>query len=150
MNTITVIANETLYELPADGTINRNAEHAFTRGQCHAFALAMHRLTGWQLIGLFEDKWEWRDYLEGVDTPGHVVVQSPDGHYVDVTGTNALEEWRGYYPDADPKPLTEKEVMELSTINYGEPDVESATLFANWMINNRLTGPMQFRIPFKG
>ena len=38
------------------GVLGRRAIEVFTRGQCHSFALALQRLTGWGLIGMYHDR----------------------------------------------------------------------------------------------
>jgi hypothetical protein len=38
------------------GVLDRRATEVFTRGQCHSFALALQRLTGWGLIGMYHDR----------------------------------------------------------------------------------------------
>ena len=66
------------------GVIDRDATRVFLSGQCHSLALALHRLTGWQIVGLYG----WDD--EFPLTPGHVVVRDEQGEYVDVEGRGAL------------------------------------------------------------
>jgi hypothetical protein len=108
-----------------EGRIDSSAEHAFTRGQCHALALALHKLTGWKLYGLY-DRNEW----DNGETPGHVVVRSPKGKYIDITGDNALSNWQYYWPEAEPHCIREQDVLKLSTLDYCEPAIDAAYPYA--------------------
>lgn len=59
------------------GVIDETAEHVFTRGQCHALALAIHDETGWPIVGIAGD---------GNHHPGHCAIERPDGRIIDITG----------------------------------------------------------------
>ena len=63
------------------GVIDSEAEIVFTRGQCHALALALHKLTGWPIKGASYyrcSSWEspshclvyWREWRVYVDIEG--------------------------------------------------------------------------------
>jgi len=127
------------------GHIDYNAERVFTRGQCHALALALHRLTGWELYGLYSPG-EWRRK----ETPGHVVVKSPDGMYIDITGDNALEGWRAYWPEATPHALTEAQVLEFEHDDYQKPFIEAAKPYAItlFLLYGKGQAAVQMRLPF--
>jgi len=53
-------------------------ETYYLRGWCSVLAMAVHRRTGWPLVGVF-DPWE-------LGYPYHVACQAPDGTYVDARG----------------------------------------------------------------
>jgi hypothetical protein len=53
-------------------------------GQCHAFAVALHKATDWPIV-VFPNG------------GGHVVVEHPSGRYVDITGWVDEDELTGYY-----------------------------------------------------
>ena len=82
------------------GRIDSNAKTAFTNGQCHSLAYAIHKLTGWPMVGLrgYEydedggDDWG-RDYF---DPGSHVVVESPKG-LLDIDGLGARERWQSKF-----------------------------------------------------
>lgn len=59
------------------------ARDVFSKGNCHSFALAVAKLTGWELCAKF--------YREGNPIPGHVFVKTPDGKYFDVEGLHDPE-----------------------------------------------------------
>ena len=112
-------------EIPDDGALTPEARHAFTNGQCHAFALAVQELTGWQIGGI-----SW-SYYEGQEVPNHVVARSPDGRLIDITGDVDTDRWgtdfRPFDPDAfDAWILGTEEEPE----GYLVPNVEAARPFA--------------------
>lgn len=109
-----------------EGRIDHKAEHAFTRGQCHALALALHRLTGWELYGLYDSDYDF----ECGETPAHVVVRMPNGDYLDIEGNNALENWRESWPNSVPYAVTEAQVLDFENIDYCAPAIDAAMPFA--------------------
>jgi hypothetical protein len=142
-NTVTC-CNGNEYEVSAEGIIDHEAREAFTRGQCHSLALALHRLAGWELYGLYKPS-----ELRYGGTPSHTVVRSPDGEYIDINGNNALEDWRGYYPAATPKAVTEAQVLEFEHIDYVTPDIAAAMPFAKTLYTKYgKTQRGQLRFPF--
>lgn len=60
------------------GLLDETAEYAFTHGQCHAMAIALHELTGYEIIGLGGSPW--------LDGPGHFMVRAEFGYCLDVEG----------------------------------------------------------------
>ena len=145
MGTVEVeCCNGDCYNINTKGTIDHEAREAFTRGQCHGLALALHRLTGWELYGLYKPS-----ELRYGGTPSHTVVLSPDGEYIDINGNNALEDWRGYYPAATPKAVTEAQVLEFEHIDYVTPDIVAAMPFAKALYAKYgKTQRAQLRFPF--
>ena len=144
MGTVTVKLPGGSRPINTEGIIDYDAEYAFTRGQCHALALALHSLTGWQLYGLYkpcELRWS--------GTPSHTVVRSPDGEYIDINGNNALEEWQEYYPEAEPKAVTEAQVLAFEEDDYCKPDIKAAMPYAKTLAAKYgKTQRRQLRIPF--
>jgi hypothetical protein len=127
MGTVTVdLPCNNRIAINTEGRIDHNAEYAFTRGQCHALALALHRLTGWELYGLYNSDWAF----ENGETPEHVVVLMPNGDYLDINGNNALENWRESWPDSEPHAVTEKQVLGFEHIDYRRPSIDAAMPFA--------------------
>ena len=107
------------------GILNKEVERAFTRGQCHAFALAMNEKTKWPIYGLFSE-----DELEEQETPGHVIVKSPWG-FVDIQGLGAECRW----PERKPVRVTKKAVLtytdsETYRDTYLDPQVDVARDYA--------------------
>ena len=104
------------------GKITPSVVKAFTSGQCHALALALHEHTGWGIVGLFDVDYDDDKY----GTPNHVAVQSPDG-LVDIKGLGAEHRWHGLTPF----PVTKKQVLtysdrELWDSYYLEPQLAVA------------------------
>ena len=140
------------YEVRADGVIDDNAVQAFTRGHCHSLALALHQETGWPLFGMYSEE-EGNMSHENGDTPSHVLVQMPNGDFLDIEGTGAVENWQQSWPTTEPVKVTEAEVLGFSKIDYKEPNVEAARPFAKTLLSKYgqefINKPYQYRIPFK-
>ena len=144
MGTVTVKLPFGSRPINTEGIIDYDAEYAFTRGQCHSLALALHRLTGWQLYGLYKP-----NELRYGRTPSHTVVRSPDGEYIDIGGNTALEDWREYYPDAKPVAVTEAQVLEFEHDDYVKPNIKAAMPYAVTLYVKYGKGqPTQLRLPF--
>ena len=106
------------------GVIDSEAEIVFTRGQCHALALALHKLTGWPIKGASYyrcSSWE---------SPSHCLVYWRERRvYVDIEG-------------AKKHPCIERTKLVVShrrlspkRVKYGlnwykEPDLAAAMPFA--------------------
>lgn len=83
------------WSLPVDPE-DKKVQRVFTRGQCHSFALALHKLTGWELAVLCYDDFVGDDVLiVGMDAENapyppadgdHVICIRPDGYFVDIYG----------------------------------------------------------------
>lgn len=97
------------------GIVDDEALRAFTTGQCHAFALAMHEATGWPIIAAAEPDHEWMTFEEilpaaPVGSDGarhmrgaylstyatHLFVQHPSGDLVDIRGRTTAEAWMAH------------------------------------------------------
>lgn len=106
--------------------IDDNAVHAFTRGQCHAFALAVHQLTGFEIQGL------WGAHAITQNSPGHVVTKAPDGRLLDITGHPV--EYMGAigFKVARIAPVPVEDVPTLQY--YMPPKVDVALPFARTML----------------
>lgn len=110
------------------GNINKNAILAFKRGQCHALALALHKLTNWPIYGIC-------DWSNTPADPGHVVVKNPkNGGYIDIEGYGAVQRWRKRWGDVTLHLLTPKQTYKLDT--YLRPSVKKATPFARKVLEN--------------
>jgi hypothetical protein len=140
---ITMIVQGRTLHLNREGYVDHDAEFAFTRGQCHALALMLHRLTGWKLYGFFCEY-----ELENKATPGHVVVRTPSGSYVDITGNDALNNWLDYWPNSTPHPLTEAEVLGFEKRDYKKPNLEAAEPYALSLAMRYGAKAVQLRMPF--
>jgi hypothetical protein len=112
------------------GIIDDSAKMAFRHGQCHALALAIKQLKpDWQLIALGDG----RNRLPY--DPGHILVKTDDGNYIDIEGRGAVERWKTRFGVANLFPLTEDEVFDrLET--YLEPAVEIAMPFATTLLKS--------------
>ena len=111
-----------VYRIRKDGVITDQAKHAFTHGHCHSLALALNKITGWPLIGLFHPV----DDEDGI--PSHVGVQSPQG-FLDIYGHSKIYWQKRHYHE---EPLTIEEVMEWTRRArcYLEPKIDTALPFA--------------------
>lgn len=102
------------------GRITAKAKKVFTQGQCHALALAVHELTGYQLVGLYS-YYEDPEY----NTPAHVVVRMPNGSLLDIEGPGCESRWPN-----DAIEVTKEDVLEFQNRDYLEPNLEAARPFA--------------------
>ncbi len=112
--------------IDAEGkVVDENAIRAFTNGQCHAFALAVHMLTGWEMKGLSR-------HGEDKNSPNHCVVVAPDGRLLDIHGKKAavnaqIMGWENQTP------LT-KTAIKRGLRYYVKPDVKAALPFARTVL----------------
>lgn len=112
------------YDLKDDGTIDDSASEVFTHGHCHSFAYALHRLTGWQLVGLYHPCQPLGDC-----TPWHCCVETPSGDVLDIDGGNALQRFEEYGCTIK-RSLTEADVLNFERIDYLPINIEAAMPFA--------------------
>ena len=119
--------------------IDSKAIDEFTRGQCHALALALHERTGLPLAGI------WCDYHDLPETPCHVVVMLEDGKLLDIEGPNAEERW-----DGKVYPLAKVEVEDFCNRDYVKPRMKTAMLYAEAVLKQNAAELKRLGIkPFK-
>ena len=121
---VRIVFGQTL-TIDAEGkVVDDNAIRAFTNGQCHAFALAVHELTGWELNGLH--------WPHNSGSPNHCVAITPEGKLLDVLGLKAEANAKeiGWNKRT---PLTKKQIVEGLT-HYIKPDLEAALPFARTIL----------------
>lgn len=114
----------TLDNLDNRGRIGKKAIDIFTNGQCHSFALAIHKLTGWDIYGLV-------DYSQDdcKSAPGHIVNRFRDTRdYIDIEGLGALKRRKEWYPKTKVIKLSEYSLHNL--ICYLPIEAEKAMPFA--------------------
>lgn len=121
---IEINCNWGTYTLAA-GLIDDDAVTVFSRGQCHAFAIEMHKKTGWEIVGLFRGDWEF----ESNSTPGHCAVRHPDGRVIDIEGAGADERWENKYDGSRVEPQSLERILSYERIDYRPPDLEGARPF---------------------
>lgn len=74
----------------AIGVVDERARLAFTRGQCHSFAVALSRATGWDIVGVLPAWWETD---EGQCEWDHFMVWDRENDlFVDIEGVKTREE----------------------------------------------------------
>ncbi|MGW7090016.1 hypothetical protein ACWGH2_41905 [Streptomyces sp. NPDC054871] len=118
------------------GHLDDAAREAFTSGQCHAFALALHEVTGWPTTALLTVDCFQTDVMcdgsEEDECPcriGHIVVTRPDGAHVDITGAHTPGTMPGH-EDAPALLMTEAHWKAIrSTPTWREPDMPAARTF---------------------
>lgn len=104
------------------GIVDDNAIRAFTYGQCHALALAIRKLSGLPLVGI------WRDYDRDKDEPAHIAVLLPNGELLDIQGLDVESRW----PVRKIKRVSESKVKGYEY--YVEPNLKAAEPFAKTLI----------------
>jgi hypothetical protein len=114
------------------GQLDDAAELAFSSGQCHALALAIHELRpDWEIGGL-----QWQHIYPGEnpadedfegELPDHVVVRNPDtGELLDVAGWDVRYRWADDFRPLDPEYIENG----LTEVGYLQPNLEVAREFA--------------------
>ena len=100
-----------------EGVLDDQARWAFTRGSCHSFALALSEQTGWPMLAIVGDS---KGFAE------HVVVEMPDGRWLDASGPQQPQARRGYHAE-----IWSKQQVELlgEHKNWLAVDVEAASSF---------------------
>lgn len=113
------------------GVIDGAAVEAFRSGQCHALAIALHKLTGWTIKGLGR-----RDEQDAPDSPAHCVVYYPAlRSYVDIGGKVS----RGYYNKSRGWKVLNRDVGPQQARKfrlYLKPNVEAAIPFAKSILRD--------------
>ena len=98
--------------------LTEQAKFVFVSGQCHAFAIAIHKLTGWQIVA---DE----DFLGRAK--GHILVRMPDGKGVIDATDEVLEDHASF------QVITREDLMRAYKNGYREwiyPNVRAALPFA--------------------
>lgn len=98
------------------GVLDRRAMLAFSTGQCHGLALALHRRTGWPLVAV--------DDREGVCV--HVAVRRDDGYLLDATGAHSDEQLLAARPGGTIRATDRKTILQLSASAEWAPPAEAA------------------------
>lgn len=119
---------QTESEINNNGVIDEQARRVFVRGQCHALALAIRELTGWPLFGLVD-----RRDGNSQRSPGHVVVRTPSGAYIDINGKGAAGRWKKRYPRAKLYRLYPCRIRN-GMRGYLPADIKAATPFAKTVL----------------
>lgn len=123
------------------GVIDEAASHAFTNGQCHAFAIAMHDLTGWPIIGIGGTELIGIGGTEPEYSPGHFVVYDPNlDSFVDIDGPGAEKRF-----DWIMRRRTEEFTREkaLKPEYYQKPNLKVAKAFAQTVLQELDTLPVK-------
>jgi hypothetical protein len=100
------------------GVIDEEARTAYTEGQCHALAMALHQVNGWTLYEVGTDGW---------CCPDHWMVKTPDDLYVDIEGAHTYEEVLGAWG-----PIRRADAARWHEVNaccYVVPDLDAASAF---------------------
>lgn len=83
----------------------RDFDH-YTSGACHAFAIALHRLYGWDMVAMtdFSEPYAY-DAAGDIEMPSvwHVYARDDQGNLHDVTGVRAEADWRCHFQEVFPR-----------------------------------------------
>jgi len=111
----------------ADGVIDRQAIKAFTQGQCHALALAIHYETSWPIYGI------WSKYEGVYGSPSHCLVYCPKlEEFLDIQGAGCKDRLASMNWESA-KMFTPAEVKEFE--EYLEPNIEAAKPFVKAVLS---------------
>jgi hypothetical protein len=123
------------YLLPQDldhlvpGVLDEAAVNFFSNGHCASMALAIHRLTGWEIA-------HFRPLCGCY--PGHAVVVPERGCYADAEGPGA---WFRYQSTRGDKFFTR--FLQISEIEYALPHLELVFPFARAVLDRYFPNWMQ-------
>lgn len=116
--------------------LDRDAIRAFSTGQCHALALALHETTGWPLVAI-GPVGERPDRAVACDGILHLAVVPPgagEHEVVDILGRRTIDddEWADYdrqlaVTQADLLAFTPALVAALVRSGWHEPATDAAT-----------------------
>lgn len=106
------------------GVLDSNAVYAYSNGQCHALAMALHELTGWSLAEYDLDTGDWCDH------PNHWAVLTPSGSRLDIKGISPNPDKWG-----PAEPSSEDRWLECLDCCYAQPDMGTARLFAQLVLS---------------
>ena len=107
------------------GVLDENAEVVFTRGQCHALAIAIHQLTGWPIKGVGYKS-------DSPESPSHCCNYSPERKgYVDIKGLSKKPTDNFVVVN---RSISEEKAHKLKL--YEMPDVETAMPFARSVLRD--------------
>lgn len=109
--------------LVTEGVLDEAAVRAFTQGQCHAFAYALHQDTGWDIVAMYEVGDGYGDAATPIsddhEAPSnvlygdvsHFACRRPDGLLVDIEGVHTVAEFYASWASQAPYPHPEWGVM---------------------------------------
>lgn len=131
MSELSVDCNWGAYVLNPEDGVTSDAVDVFTRGQCHALALALHEIVPEsELCGVGQDYDTWEDE----STPQHVLVRLPDGRYLDVEGAHperiVTDTWFERVGDGEIQPLDRERALGAFDGRYWDPDLDAGRAFA--------------------
>ena len=88
----------------------------YLNGECYAFAIAMHRATGFPMVGLVGE-------LQKKTTVIHAAVLNPEGKFFDARGVVSEEEFGkpfGYKPPYRLKQVSEPDLRDIRPVDEHE------------------------------
>jgi hypothetical protein len=108
------------------GVLNEEAEAVFTRGQCHALAIAINQLTGWPIKGVGYKS-------DSPDSPSHCLNYCPDRKgYVDIKGLHKKPTDNFKVVNRNISQETARKYLS----GYLEPNVRAAIPFAKTILRD--------------
>lgn len=87
------------------GVLDRRAVTAFTLGQCHGMALALHERTGWPMVAAHDAQGSCQ----------HVVADAGDDRFVDITGARSRTQLLAESNFNSVEPIDRPAVQALTT-----------------------------------
>ena len=80
------------------GVVDASAKRVFTQGGCGALAIALHDLTGWEIVAI-TDHHNVHDGVAGGGSAMHWAVRHPRGPILDIDGFHNSRDLLGEYDD---------------------------------------------------
>jgi hypothetical protein len=117
-------ANDVVYVVEP-GVLDASAVAAFTLGQCHGIALAVHELTSWPLVGVYDSDGRCQ----------HILVDAGDDRLVDIAGARGAAELLSSSDAARLEVIDRREIDRLVTDEgWASPDTSSASEWRDQVI----------------
>lgn len=117
------------------GVLDYYSDYAYSNGQCHALALAVHEETGWPIVTAMMAKPKNRALLTIAELWNHSLIRTPKRLLLDIRGENDktyVLERSGYLITLKPE-VTKKLLTEIipTTDNGAIPNIEVARSFVD-------------------
>lgn len=111
--------------------IDEKAVQLYSNGHCHSLAIAIHRATGWPMVGFFK---------RGESSPKHVAILLPDERILDIEGVRHEDDIHCSFDTDYWKKVLIKDVKSRFNGTYRKPSLKLGNYVKTAVINQIFTG----------
>jgi hypothetical protein len=123
------------------GVLDRRAVAAFTLGQCHGMALALHERTGWPMVAAYDAHGSCQ----------HVLANAGDDRFVDITGARSRAQLLAESSFDSIEPIDRPAVQALTTqAGWAAADPAAAQPWVDQVIHRGSSGAEPIASRFLG